>query len=67
MPQTVPPAVQFRTSSYSSGGGECVEVSTGPSGPVLVRDSKNREGGHLTVGRANWAAVTQAVQAGQFD
>lgn len=44
----------WRTSSYSgSTGNNCVEVAPLPR-VVAVRDSKDRDGGHLAVGRRAW-------------
>ena len=44
----------WRKSSYSeSGQGQCVEVGRGESA-IGVRDTKNRELGHLTVPRHAW-------------
>ena len=47
--------VTWRTSSYSSNGGDCVEVATGPE--VLVRDTKDREGGTLAASTPAWRAL----------
>jgi hypothetical protein len=44
----------WRTSSYSASGGNCIEVSTGPR--VGVRDTKARDLGHFTVGPDAWTA-----------
>ncbi|WP_037913173.1 DUF397 domain-containing protein [Actinacidiphila yeochonensis] len=42
-------------SSYSSGTqGDCVEVATEP-GAVLVRDSKDKQGPHLTFSTEAWS------------
>jgi hypothetical protein len=38
----------FKTSSYTSDNGTCVEVATVP-GFVAVRDTKHRAGGHITL------------------
>jgi hypothetical protein len=44
------------TSSFSGGGsGSCVEARI-TDGSVLVRDTKNRDGGTLHVGVSAWAA-----------
>jgi len=53
---------RWRTSSYSSGGGQnCVEV--GPAGRLVgVRDSKNRAVGALAVSPRAWAAFIDAVR-----
>jgi hypothetical protein len=48
---------KWRTSSYSTNGGNCVEV--GRADPkVLVRDTKDRQGGTLEVPGSSWAAFT---------
>ncbi|MFC9088084.1 DUF397 domain-containing protein [Nocardiopsis dassonvillei] len=41
-------------SSYSGGSGSCVEVAGGQG--VLVRDTQNRELGHLDYTPEAWAA-----------
>ncbi|MEU6800285.1 DUF397 domain-containing protein [Streptomyces neyagawaensis] len=50
----VPTATQWRKSSYSGDeGGQCVEIAELPSSPtLLIRDSKNPAGPHLTLGPA---------------
>ncbi|GAA1095790.1 DUF397 domain-containing protein [Nocardiopsis metallicus] len=49
----------WHKSSYSSGGQNCVEVAEGPS--TLVRDTQNRELGHLAVSTTEWSALLAAV------
>lgn len=44
----------WRTSSYTTAAGNCVEVSTGPR--VGVRDTKARDLGHFTVSPHAWTA-----------
>ncbi|MFG2927756.1 DUF397 domain-containing protein [Streptomyces achromogenes] len=46
----------FRTSSYSSQLGECVEVADTAHGGRAVRDSKQDNGPLLTVSRYSWQA-----------
>ncbi|MEU9418558.1 DUF397 domain-containing protein [Streptomyces sp. NPDC048272] len=43
-------------SSYSSNGGQCIEVATA-LGAVLVRDSKNPGGPHLSLTREGFAGL----------
>ncbi|MFF2543970.1 DUF397 domain-containing protein [Kitasatospora sp. NPDC058063] len=55
------------TSSYSSNGGECVEVSaSGLPGTVPVRDSKDPEGPALVFPAAAWSSFVAAVRSGEF-
>lgn len=56
------PVIAWRTSSFSNAnGGARVEV--GPtSEAVHVRDTKNRDGGTLTLTPATWRALTTAVR-----
>jgi Domain of unknown function (DUF397) len=44
--------IEWKTSSKSNGG-NCVEVAF-HNGMVLIRDSKNREGGTISVPSAEW-------------
>jgi hypothetical protein len=55
--------VEWRKSSRSSGsaGSNCVEVGTG-AGPVLVRDTKDRDGGTLSVSPQAFRAFVAAVR-----
>ncbi|AUS78108.1 DUF397 domain-containing protein [Actinoalloteichus sp. AHMU CJ021] len=41
----------------------CVEIGTGASAVVGIRDTKNRDGGTLLVHRAVFAALVDAVKA----
>ncbi|RKR91314.1 uncharacterized protein DUF397 [Micromonospora pisi] len=48
---------KWRKSTRSgSGGGDCVEVADNLPGRVLVRDTKDRDGGTLTFEPAAWSA-----------
>jgi hypothetical protein len=52
--------MKFRKSSYSSGRQEnCVEVAGVPTG-ASVRDTQNREAGHLTFPSSEWVAMLTA-------
>jgi hypothetical protein len=55
----------WRTSSYTAGNGACVEVATQPC-EVLIRDTKNRAGGMLSVGHAEWRALLQATRTAEI-
>ncbi|MDG4818556.1 DUF397 domain-containing protein [Micromonospora sp. WMMD956] len=52
----------WRTSSRSSGNGNCVEVATA-DGRVAVRDSKDREGPALVFAPAAWGAFVGGLDA----
>ncbi|OXM66837.1 DUF397 domain-containing protein [Amycolatopsis vastitatis] len=53
----------WRKSSYSSDQANCVEVTspTSSSTTVGVRDTKDREGGHLAVPASAWAAFLSSA------
>ncbi|MFE3456003.1 DUF397 domain-containing protein [Nocardiopsis aegyptia] len=52
----------FRKSSYSSPKGqECVEVADFPGG-AAVRDTQNRDRGHLAFDTTEWAALLSAAR-----
>mgnify|MGYP006171812697 CR=1 FL=1 len=51
-----------RSGRSNSSGGNCVEVADNLPGRVLVRDTKDREGGTLTFGPAAWSAFVVSVK-----
>ncbi|MFF1902724.1 DUF397 domain-containing protein [Kitasatospora sp. NPDC058218] len=53
-------------SSYSTNGGECLEVSASFPGAVPVRDSKDPEGPALVFPAKAWQSFLAAVRAGEF-
>jgi len=53
-------SLPWHTSSYSSGEGRCVEVAEGES--VLVRDTQNRDLGHVAYSADAWATFLQGVK-----
>ncbi|MER7754421.1 DUF397 domain-containing protein [Kitasatospora sp. NPDC097643] len=57
----------WRKSTYSGGGGECIEVADGFPGVMPVRDSKNPNGPALVFPSAAWQAFVTAVRTGEFD
>ena len=56
----------WRTSSYSSGTGTCVEVAPAADG-VLVRHSKHPDAGTILFSYPAWAAFVAGVADGEFD
>ncbi|MFE9188758.1 DUF397 domain-containing protein [Micromonospora sp. NPDC007208] len=55
---------RWRTATRSSNnGGDCVEVADNLPGRVLVRDSKDRDGGTLTFKPTAWASFVEAIPA----
>jgi uncharacterized protein DUF397 len=50
-----PDSIVWRTSSYSTNGGACVEVAPAPD-RVLVRDSKDPHSPALTIPIPTWRA-----------
>lgn len=51
--------LNFRKSSYSGRGDNCVEVADIPVG-AAVRDTQNRAAGHLEFPMSEWAALLRA-------
>ncbi|WP_306366656.1 DUF397 domain-containing protein [Nocardiopsis sp. CC223A] len=51
----------WHKSSYSSSGGNCVEVREHETG-ADVRDTQNRAAGHLDFGRTEWSALLAGVR-----
>ncbi|KAB1942574.1 DUF397 domain-containing protein [Micromonospora sp. ALFpr18c] len=55
---------QWRKSTKSgSNGGACVEVADNLPGVVLVRDTKDRDGGTLAFGPAQWQGFVDLAKA----
>jgi len=59
--------LSWRTSSFSSGGNQCVEVADLPDGGRLVRDTKDRTGDTLHFTAGEWKAFISGVRGGEFD
>jgi hypothetical protein len=52
----------WRKSSYSGGsGGDCVEVASAATA-VMVRDTKDRDGGELAFAPDAWQAFTVSLK-----
>jgi hypothetical protein len=54
---------EWHKSSYSSTGGQCVEVREHAYG-ADVRDTVNRDAGHLSVPGGEWVALLATVAPG---
>ncbi|MFF2354795.1 DUF397 domain-containing protein [Kitasatospora sp. NPDC058115] len=54
--------VWFKSSYSGPDGGECVEVAEATS-TVLVRDSKDKSGPHLTFSPEAWEAFVEFAQS----
>jgi hypothetical protein len=58
---------QWRKSSYSGTGANCVEICTSEPDMVAVRDSKKVPGPELAISNQAWSAFTEAIKHGEFD
>ncbi len=56
---------QWRTSTHSSGNGNCVEVAE-PGSAVLIRDSKDPDGGVLEFSPTSWSTFLAGIKADDF-
>jgi Domain of unknown function (DUF397) len=63
-PQPDLTCVTWRTSTYSQGGTECVEVSDDLPGAVPVRDSKNPTGPVIVMPAGAWSEFIHGVKTG---
>ncbi|TQN30151.1 uncharacterized protein DUF397 [Haloactinospora alba] len=55
------PTTTWHKSSYSNGERACVEVAEGPV--TAVRDTQNRQAGHLSFSATEWKAFLDEVRA----
>ncbi|MEV6424002.1 DUF397 domain-containing protein [Streptomyces sp. NPDC051662] len=56
-------SVEWRRSSYSTNGGNCVEIGDGIANTVPVRDSKNPTGPTLLASHTSWTAFLTLAKA----
>nr|WP_304452139.1 DUF397 domain-containing protein [Nocardiopsis sp. YSL2] len=56
-----PTRITWHKSSYSTNGGDCVEVAE--SQWVLVRDTQNRDQGHLAYSGSEWASLLATLKS----
>jgi len=66
LPEPPDTRAQWRKSSYSGGGNNCVEVAQ-TAAACAVRDSKNPDGGQLTFGADVWEAFITDIKRGRYD
>ncbi|NHD16294.1 MULTISPECIES: DUF397 domain-containing protein [unclassified Actinopolyspora] len=62
---TVEQRLPWQTSSYSGNTGNCVEVA-GLNGSHFIRDTKDRDGGTLTVSNTAWSALMSSIKNNRF-
>jgi hypothetical protein len=55
---------RWRTSTYSGGGNQCVEVAVLPGGQIAVRDTKDRESGIQLFSAAAWTTFVSTLKHG---
>ncbi|MFJ2670350.1 DUF397 domain-containing protein [Streptomyces sp. NPDC087525] len=56
-------SVEWRRSSYSTNGGNCVEIGDGIADTVPIRDSKNPTGPILIASPTSWTAFVAFAKA----
>ena len=56
--------MQWRKSSYSQNGGDCVEVAEAAHS-VKVRDTQHRSLGHLSFPPTEWRALLGSLRRGE--
>jgi Domain of unknown function (DUF397) len=56
----------WRKASFSTGQGNCVEVSADGADTVAVRDSRNVAGPELEFTSGAWSDFVQAIKDGEF-
>lgn len=59
-------SIQWRKSSYSNAGNQCVEVAQ-TAMACTVRDSKHPGGGRLIFRATSWRAFVADVKRGRYD
>jgi len=59
--------LRWRTSSYSGGAQQCVEVAKAQDGGRWLRDTKDRSRSAHYFTAAEWDAFIKGVKNGEFD
>jgi hypothetical protein len=60
-------SVNWRTSSFSQSGGECVEAAFLPDGSVALRHSRDPGGSVLVYTPREWDAFVKGAKDCEFD
>lgn len=60
-------AVNWRKSSYSNGGTNCVELAALPDGTIGMRNSRDPDGTVHTYGRDAIRALIAGIKNGELD
>lgn len=60
------PQLRWYKSTRSNGSGACVEVAHDSTKATFVRDTKDRDGGTLSVEGPNWLSFVSAVKSGRL-
>ncbi|MFF2146846.1 DUF397 domain-containing protein [Kitasatospora sp. NPDC058190] len=58
--------LEWRKSSFSGAQSECVEMASGVTGVVPVRDSKDPDGPTLLFPADAWSSFLAGVKGGEF-
>ncbi|MFB7906945.1 Scr1 family TA system antitoxin-like transcriptional regulator [Kitasatospora sp. NPDC056076] len=66
IPTTTVKPRSWMKSSYSNGGGQCIEVAPGHPGVLPVRDSKDPDGPQLAFGTDAWESFISGIKSGEF-
>ncbi len=56
---------EWRKSTYSDTGGQCIECRS-TERTVSIRDTQNRERGHLSFPTSEWTAFLDEVRTGRL-
>lgn len=56
----------WRKSSYSTNGGNCVEVAPLVDGRIAIRDSKDPHGPVIVFDRVTFTSFTEAIKGDRF-
>ncbi|MEM8923501.1 MAG: DUF397 domain-containing protein [Actinomycetota bacterium] len=61
------PSLTWIKSSYSNGGGQCVELASTADGEILARNSNRPDAGTIAFTKAEIEAFLAGAKDGEFD